>query len=417
MLKVLRKPVISGLALALLLPAGMTSVSASNVESYAKKPTISALEAPQLDQRYKDSFTIGAAVEPSQLQGKDAAMLKRHFNSIVAENVMKPASLQPVEGQFNWGPADQIIKFAKENGMDVRGHNLVWHSQVPDWFFQDASGKPMVVWQNGKQVVADPANLEANKKLLLQRLQDHIKAVVSRYKDDVKSWDVVNEVIDEWGGNPNGYRQSPWYLITGLDYIKVAFATAREYAAPDAKLYINDYNTEVEPKRTYLYNLVKSLKEQGVPIDGVGHQSHIQIGWPSEADIEKTINMYADLGLDNQITELDVSMYGWPVRAFPTYGAIPQQKFEDQADRYDRLFKLYEKLGDKISNVTFWGVTDNHTWLNDRADVYYDQNGNVVTDTNAPYATVVRNSGKDAPFVFDPDYNVKPAYWAIIDHK
>ncbi|WP_223589073.1 endo-1,4-beta-xylanase [Neobacillus bataviensis] len=416
MLKVLRKPVISGLALALLLPVGMSSVSASDTASYAKKPTISGLEAPQLDQRYKDSFTIGAAVEPSMLQGKDAQMLKRHFNSIVAENAMKPASLQPVEGQFNWGPADQIINFAKENGMDVRGHNLVWHSQVPDWFFQDKDGNPMVVWQGGKQVVADPANLEANKKLLLQRLRTHIQAVVSRYKNDVKSWDVVNEVIDEWGGNPNGYRQSPWYLITGLDYIKVAFTTAREYAAPDAKLYINDYNTEVEPKRTYLYNLVKSLKEQGIPIDGVGHQSHIQIGWPSEADIEKTINMFADLGLDNQITELDVSMYGWPVYSYPTYAAIPELKFMNQADRYDRLFKLYEKLGDKISNVTFWGIADNHTWLNDRADVWYDANGNLVFDSSTT-ATKSPEKGKDAPFVFDPDYNVKPAYWAIIDHK
>ncbi|MEH7418499.1 endo-1,4-beta-xylanase [Neobacillus drentensis] len=407
MLKVLRKPVISGLALALLLPVGITSVSASNIESYAKKPTISAFEAPQLDQRYKDSFTIGAAVEPSQLQGKDAEMLKRHFNSIVAENVMKPASLQPVEGQFNWGPADQIIKFAKENGMDVRGHNLVWHQQVPNWFFINKQGE----WMPSE---TDPVKREANKELLLQRLRDHIKAVVSRYRDDVKSWDVVNEVISDGGGLRT---DSNWYKVTGEDYIKVAFETAREYAAPDAKLYINDYNTEVEPKRSSLYELVKRLKEEGVPIDGVGHQSHIQIGWPSEADIEKTINMFADLGLDNQITELDVSMYGWPVRAYPTYAAIPEQNFLDQADRYDRLFKLYEKLGDKISNVTFWGVTDNHTWLNDRADVYYDQDGNVVTDKNAPYATVVKKSGKDAPFVFDPDYNVKPAYWAIIDHK
>jgi endo-1,4-beta-xylanase len=415
MLKVLRKPIVSGLALALLLPIGSTVSAETNISN---KPGISGLTAPQLDQRYKDSFTIGAAVEPNQLlDAKDSQMLKRHFNSIVAENVMKPSSLQPVEGQFNWEPADKLVKFAKENGMDMRGHTLVWHSQVPDWFFKDANGKSMVVWQNGKQVVADPSNLEANKKLLLSRLETHVKTVVSRYKDDIKSWDVVNEVIDEWGGHPEGLRQSPWFLITGTDYIKVAFETARQYAAPDAKLYINDYNTEVTPKRTHFYNLVKSLKEQGVPIDGVGHQSHIQIGWPSEKEIEDTINMFADLGLDNQITELDVSMYGWPVRAYPTYDSIPAQKFIDQADRYDRLFKLYEKLGDKISNVTFWGIADNHTWLNDRADVYYDADGNVVTLANAPFAKMEARSGKDAPFVFDPEYNVKPAYWAIIDHK
>jgi endo-1,4-beta-xylanase len=405
MLKVLRKPIMSGLALALLLPVGAVTAGAqTNIEN---KPSISGLTAPQLDQRYKDSFTIGAAVEPSQLLNEqDAQMLKRHFNSIVAENVMKPGNMQPMPGQFNFEQADKIINFAKENGMDVRGHNLVWHQQVPGWFFLDLNGKKMVS-------ETDPAKREANKKLLLERLETHIQTVVTHYKDDVKSWDVVNEVIDDGGG----LRNSDWYKITGTDYIKVAFETARKYAAPDAKLYINDYNTEVEPKRSSLYNLVKSLKEQGVPIDGVGHQSHIQIGWPSDADIEQTINMFADLGLDNQITELDVSMYGWPVRAYPTYSAIPELKFMDQAARYDRLFKLYEKLGDKISNVTFWGIADNHTWLNDRADVYYDANGNVVTDTNAPFATMVRRSGKDAPFVFDPEYNVKPAYWAIIDHK
>jgi endo-1,4-beta-xylanase len=391
MLKVLRKPMISGLALALMLPVGISNVAASTTD----KPAISGLTAPQLDQRYKDSFTIGAAVEPSQLLNEnDSKLLKRHFNSIVAENVMKPQSIHPSENEYNFGPADQIIKFAKENGMDVRGHNLVWHQQVPDWFFVDKDGK----WMPDE---TDPVKQAANKKLLLERLEEHIKTVVTRYKDDVKSWDVVNEAIDDGNpANPEGLRESNWYKITGTDYIKVAFETARKYAAPDAKLYINDYNTEVEPKRTRLYNLVKSMKDQGVPIDGVGHQSHIQVGWPSTADIEKSINMFAGLGLDNQITELDVSLYGWPPKpAYETYGMIPVEKLQAQADRYDQLFKLYEKLGDKISNVTFWGITDNHTWLNDRAQQY---NGGV---------------GVDAPFVFDPDNNVKPAYWAIIDHK
>lgn len=407
MLKVLRKSIIFGLALALLLPVGMTtSVTAANTENY-----ISGLVAPQLDQRYKDSFTIGATVEPFQLlDEKDSQMLKRHYNSIVAENVMKPINIQPEEGEFNFEKADKIVKFAKENDMDLRFHTLIWHNQVPQWFFLDKEGKPMVD-------ETDPKQREKNKKLLLKRLETHIKTIVKRYKDDVDSWDVVNEVIDKSAQNEKGLRESPWYKITGSDYIKVAFETARRYGGKDAKLYINDYNTEVEPKRTYLYNLVKSLKEQGVPIDGVGHQSHIQIGWPSEAAIEETINMFADLGLDNQITELDVSMYGWPVRAYPTYEAIPEQKFLDQAARYDRLFKIYEKLGDKISNVTFWGIADNDTWLDHRADVYYDENGNVVIDRNAPYARVEKGAGKDAPFVFDTNHNVKPAYWAIIDHK
>lgn len=386
MLNVLRKPIISGLALALLLPVGMSTASAA---TSTDKPSISALTAPQLDQRYKDSFTIGAAVEPSQLEGKDAAMLKRHYNSIVAENVMKPINIQPEEGKFNFKEADKIVKFAKENNMDIRFHALIWHSQVPEWFFLDKDGKKMVDEKN-------PVQRMKNKKLLLKRVENHVKTIVSRYKDDVKSWDVVNEVIDDGGG----LRQSDWFKITGTDFIKVAFETAHKYGGNDAMLYINDYNTEVESKRDDLYNLIVDLLKQGVPIDGVGHQSHIQLGWPTLQQTEDSINLFADLGLDNQITELDVSLYGWPPKpAYKTYGEIPAEVFKTQAERYDALFKLYEKLDDKISNVTLWGITDNHTWLDDRAEEYND------------------GVGKDAPFVFDPNYKVKPAYWAIIDHK
>lgn len=384
--KGLGKTLFSGTALALLLSSGLSSVSAGPVTP------VSAIKAPvQLDERYKDSFDIGAAVEPEMLNGKDGQVLKRHFNSLVAENVMKPINIQPEEGKFDFKDADKIVQFAKKNKMELRFHTLIWHSQVPDWFFLDKKGNKMVE-------ETDPKQREKNKKLLLKRLEKHVKTVVKRYKNDITSWDVVNEVIDENAGNEKGLRESPWYKITGTDYIKVAFQTAHKFAKKDAKLYINDYNTEVEPKRTYLYNLVKDLVEDGVPIDGVGHQAHIQIGWPTLTEIEDSINMFADLGLDNQITELDVSLYGWPPRpAYPTYDAIPESEFERQAERYDQLFDLYEKLDDKISSVTFWGVADNHTWLNDRAEEFND------------------GVGVDAPFVFDNEYNVKPAYWAIID--
>ncbi|TYS19103.1 endo-1,4-beta-xylanase [Rossellomorea vietnamensis] len=356
-----------------------------------KESSISAISAPSIAERYENSFNVGAAVEPTQLNQIDAEVLKQHFNSIVAENVMKPINIQPEEGKFNFTEADKIVAFAKENDMELRFHTLVWQSQVPDWFFLDKQGKKMVEETDLKQ-------RKKNKKLLLKRLETHIKTIVKRYKHDIKSWDVVNEAIDDSPQNERGLRESAWYQITGDEFIKVAFETADRFAAKDAKLYINDYNTEVTPKRDHLYNLVKDLLEQGVPIDGVGHQSHIQLGWPSLQETEESINMFADLGLDNQITELDVSLYGWPPRpAYPTYNDIPEEVFMTQAERYDALFELYERLGDKISNVTFWGVADNHTWLDDRAKEYND------------------GIGKDAPFVFDPDYNVKPAYWSIMD--
>ncbi|MGP4105844.1 endo-1,4-beta-xylanase [Virgibacillus sp. L01] len=389
MLKVLGITVATGLALSLLFPAGTSVVNAE--EEYESK---SALEVMPLEKRYEDSFPIGAAVEPYQLEGIHGDVLKHHYNSIVAENVMKPINIQPEEGNFNFEEADKIVQFAKENDMDLRFHTLVWHSQVPEWFFLDEEGNPMVD-------ETDPEQRERNKKILLERLETHIKTIVKRYKDEVDAWDVVNETIDPYASNDRGLRESKWYQITGTDYIKKAFETTRKYAAEDAKLFINDYNTEVEPKRDYLYDLIKGLLDQGVPIDGVGHQAHIQIGWPSIEDTRESINMFASLGLDNQITELDVSLYGWPpTPAFADYNEIlASGRLLDQAERYNQLFELYEELDDKISNVTFWGIADDHTWLDDRAE---DYNNGV---------------GKDAPFVFEPDFNVKPSYWAMMDYS
>nr|AHN13642.1 xylanase [uncultured microorganism] len=398
---------VAGLSIPLLVGGGLTNVLTAKTEpSYAVNGQVNnspfAWEVASLAERYKDSFDIGAAVEPYQLEGRRAQILEHHFNSIVAENAMKPINIQPREGKFNWGGADQIVNFARQHNMDIRFHTLVWHSQVPEWFFLDKDGNRMVDETN-------PAKREQNKQLLLKRLETHIKTVVERYKDDVTSWDVVNEVIDDGGG----LRNSEWYQIAGIDYIKAAFQTARKYAGEDAKLYINDYNTEIPSKRDDLYNLVKDLKEEGVPIDGVGPQSHIQIGWPSLEDTEKTITKFTSLGLDNQITELDMSLYGWPpTGAYTSYDDIPEYKFLDQADRYDQLFQLYEELDADISSVTFWGIADNHTWLDDRAR-QYDADGNVVVDPKAPYTS--KGVGVDAPFVFDPEYHVKPAYWAIID--
>src|SRR5690606_26943141 len=155
MLKVLRKPMITGLALALLLPAGLNS--SANAEDSLK-----ALDVDPIYERYADSFAIGAAVEPFQLEGESGEVLKHHYNSIVAENVMKPISIQPEEGKFNFEEADKIVKFAKENNMELRFHTLIWHSQVPEWFFLDEKGKPMVD-------ETDVKKREKNKKIVLKR--------------------------------------------------------------------------------------------------------------------------------------------------------------------------------------------------------------------------------------------------------
>jgi endo-1,4-beta-xylanase len=327
------------------------------------------------------AFTVGAAVEPHQIFGVPGELLTKHFNSLVAENVMKMNAMQPMEGSFDWANADKIIDFTVANSMLVRFHTLEWHEQVPGWMFLDADGKDM-------SMETDPAKKAENKKIMLKRLETHITTIVSRYKDKVWSWDVVNEVVDSNG--PEGmYRNNKWYQITGKDYIETAFRAARAAGGPNAKLYINDYSTHDPAKRDALYKLVKELLAKGVQIDGVGHQTHITIDSPSVAAIGDSIRLFGSLGLDNQITELDVSVYNDNTTA---YTKVPEELIARQGWRYKELFDELMRCKDIISNVTLWGLTDSGSWLNNRP--------------------IPR---KDAPLLFDDQYQAKPAYWAIVD--
>jgi endo-1,4-beta-xylanase len=257
---------------------------------------------------------------------------------------MKMAYLEPTEGIFDFRVADTLVDFAKAHHMPVRGTTLVWHQQNPPWLFKDAEGNDL---QPGPE----------SKALLLQRLTTYIRTVVVRYKDDVYAWDVVNEVIDP--AQPDGFRRSRWFEITGTDYIDTAFRAAHE-AAPHAKLFINDFGTTNPTKRMFLYNLVKDLKARGVPIEGVGHQMHIDIRGPSTEAIAETIRMFSTLGVDNQITELDVSLYDNAEDSCP---AISQDALIEQGYRYRDLFQTFRDLKGKLSGVTFWGFADDHTWL------------------------------------------------------
>jgi endo-1,4-beta-xylanase len=296
-------------------------------------------DIPSLAQTFSGDFTIGAAIWQGDLTGAHAELLKKHFSSITAENVMKWQTTEPTEGSFNFAAADALVAFAKDNHMRVRGHTLCWHKQVPPWVFKDTSGREMT-------------RTPENKKLLLTRLEDHIRGVVSHYRDDVYAWDVVNEVIDP--REPDGFRRSQWFLITGADFIDTAFRTAHE-VAPEARLFINDYGTTDPRKRRFLYNLVRDLRRRGVPVDGVGHQMHSNINQPSAAAIVETINMFAALGVDNQITELDVSFYPDHTSSYP---AIADHLLQQQAQQYGAFFQAFRQLKGKISSVTFWGMAD-----------------------------------------------------------
>ena len=244
--------------------------------------------AKGLKDYYKDYFLVGAAVTPRSLHGEDSALIVNHFSSITAENAMKMGPIHPKENEYFWDDADSIAAFARKHGMKMRGHTLCWHTQVAPWMFVN----------DNKDTVS--------KEVLLQRLKSHITTVVNRYKKDIYGWDVVNEAIDD--RDSVFYRPTAWYKICGEEFIAKAFEYAHE-VDPKAVLFYNDYNTENPKKREKIYQMVKRLKEAGVPIHGVGLQGHWSINNPSREELEKSIQMFSSLGLQVQVTELDVSVY------------------------------------------------------------------------------------------------------------
>jgi endo-1,4-beta-xylanase len=338
-------------------------------------PPVAERDIPSVYQAFAQYFPIGAAVGQGDLTGEHAFLLTKHFNSITSENDMKWSSLQPTEGNFTYATADAQVSFARANNMFVRGHTLVWHNQIPAWVFNDPSGNPMTPTPE-------------NKALLLQRLENHIRAVMTHFGTDVYSWDVANEVIDP--SQPDGFRRSPWFNITGTDYIERAFRVAHE-VQPGAKLYLNDFDTTNPTKRQFLFNLIADLKSRGVPIDGLGHQMHNNVDFPSRQAIVDTINMFSSLGVDNQITELDVSIYSNSLPGpIVDYADIPVERFILQGYRYRTFFDAFRELQGKISSVTFWGQADDHTWLTSPSRV-------------------------NGPLLFDTSLKKKFAYWGLID--
>ncbi len=318
-------------------------------------------------------FPVGAALGPNQLDSeRHTALLTRHFNSLTPENTMKPGPIQPSEGNFAWANVDRLVEFAQAHTMAVHGHTLVWHQQAAEWMFLDA---------NGEKMTATPEN----KELLLKRLEEHIRAVVGRYKDAVNVWDVVNEVIDP--ARPDCMRHSMWYEITGVDYIVTAFRVARE-VDPDAILLLNDYNTYQAKKRECIYSLVSDLQEQGAPIDGIGMQMHIDIASPSIAAIETTIERFAELG-EVHITELDMSVY---TNDTTSYATISDEILLQQGYRYRDIFEVLKRHADSIGSVTFWGLADDTTWLK-----------------TFPIRRL------NLPLLFDEQLQAKYAYWGVVD--
>ncbi|MGD1089497.1 MAG: endo-1,4-beta-xylanase [Verrucomicrobiota bacterium] len=351
---------------------------------------ISAADAnaqTSLKDAFKDDFLVGAALNESQFEGKDlraVAIVKTQFNTISPENVLKWESVNPDPGFFNFGPADAYVAFGERNHMFIVGHNLIWHQQTPGWVFRDDRGNPI------------------SRDGLIQRMREHIFAVAGRYKGRIGGWDVVNEALDEDGT----LRKSNWEKIIGDDYLVKAYQFARE-ADPDAQLYYNDYSLENPGKRAGAIALIKKLQANGIPIYAVGLQGHYKMNWPGTNLLDETIKAFSALGVKVMITELDLDLLpaatqsqaaevsmnvALQAKLNPYTNGLPDSVQQKLAQRYADLFSVFVKNHDVITRVTFWGVTDAQSWLNDWP---------------------VR--GRTAyPLLFDRDYQPKPAFDAVV---
>ena len=335
-----------------------------------------------------DKFYIGVAINTAQSSGRDTTavqLIKKHFNSIVAENCMKSAVIHPEENRYNFSQADEFVKFGEENGMFIIGHCLMWHSQLPRWFCTDSEGK------------------NVSPEVLKQRMKDHIYTVVGRYKGRVKGWDVVNEAIIEDGS----YRKTKFYEILGEEFIPLAFQYAHE-ADPDAELYYNDYGMNVEGRRNTVVKMVKDMKEKGLRVDAIGMQGHMGMDYPDIKEFEESILAFASTGAKVMITEWDMSAlptakqganisdtvaYRKILNPYPE--ALPDSVSEQWNARMEAFFNLFIKHSDVITRVTAWGVTDGDSWKNDFP---------------------VRGR-RDYPLLFDRNYQPKSFVTELIEKK
>jgi endo-1,4-beta-xylanase len=346
-----------------------------------------AADLPPLKEAFKNDFLIGAALNPAQFTGqnaRDAELVKAQFDSITPENVLKWQFVHPAPDRYNFDLPDRFVAFGEQNHMFIVGHALVWHHQTPAWVFQDGKGGP------------------ANRETLLDRMHEHIRTVVTRYKGRIGGWDVVNEALNDDGT----LRETPWLKIIGEDYIAKAFEFAHE-ADPKAELYYNDFSMYKPAKRDGAVRLVSKLKAAGVPVTGIGMQGHYQLRGPSLDEVDAAIAAFGKVGVKVMITELDLDMLPPAVdeqgadlskraelapKLNPYPNGLPDQLQLAQAARYGGLFRVFLKHRDVVSRVTFWGVTDATSWLN-----HWPVRGRT-----------------NYPLLFDREGKITPAFAAVV---
>jgi endo-1,4-beta-xylanase len=346
-------------------------------------PTEIPNSEPSLKSAYSDYFLIGTAVSDnlvSEIDSIGAHLVKTQYNTITPENSMKWMYMEPKQGVFEFETADRYIDFSTKTNMSFIGHNLVWHSQLAGWVEKIES-----------------------KEELNSSLKNHVQTIASRYAGKLHGWDVVNEALNEDGT----LRNSIFLEKLGQEYLVNSFKWAQE-ADPNAALYYNDYNMTQKEKRAGAIKLIKMLQKEGARVDGIGMQGHWNLVDPSLEEIETSILEYAALGVQVMITELDITVLPNP---WDLEGAEVSQNFEGSeymnpypkelpdsvatqlAKRYEDIFRLFKKHSNKISRVTFWGVNDGHSWLN---------NWPIKNRTNYP-------------LLFDRNYEPKAAYYSVME--
>lgn len=343
--------------------------------SYVAPPTIQT-DIPSIYQSLSDSFPVGTAVDSTDLSGAHLQLMTMHFDSMTSGNEMKWSSVEGTKGSYNYGPADAEVGVAVCSNMLVRGHNLVW-----------ATGA-----QTPSYATGDGTNSTANQATVIANIQEHIQNEVQHFGTKVSVWDVVNEPLDP--SQPDCLVHGPFYKVLGKSYLDVALQAARQYAPAGTKLFINDYSTADPNRLACLVQVVSDLRSRGIPLDGIGHEMHNAINYPSVAAMENAINTIAANfpDLDQQITELDMSVYNAGDRQSNYGNNIPASVLVEQGWLYKAYFDAFRQLKGKLSRVTLWGMADDDTWLD----------GFPVART-------------DYPLPFDMGLQAKPAYWGIVD--
>lgn len=341
---------------------------------------------PSLKENFKNDFLVGTALNVEQIEEKDSAaavLVPQQFNAVTPENVMKAEIIHPQWEGYNFDLADKLVRYSNKYGIKLTATPLIWHSQLP----------PFV----DKLKDADSVR---------HYFEDHIATVAGRYDGQTFSWEVVNEALNEDGS----LRNTVFLRSLGSEYVVQAFRLAQK-AAPNTQLYYNDYNIEQPKKRAGAVQLVKKIQAAGVRIDGVGIQGHWHVDDVPFEYIEQSIREFSALGIQVAFTELDLSVLPNPwgrsasadisqtaqyeAQMNPYTKGLPDPVQQKLATAYARLFALFLEYKDNISRITFWGVNDGQSWLNDFP---------ISGRTNYP-------------LLFDRQYRPKPAFYAVIETK